>query len=405
MGRKYLYIPRNLRGGMDIHETLVPFNSAYPITRQNAFIVPAFAHDAGIQLPVTSDAAQLLKQWNVPGSIVQLPQVDPEEKKSSGWNLPPVNFNSIASIISKIVLDVLDGYNRRNEPLWRKAFRLPAMITQAYTDNPGPVSKSNFLQKAAPVIGTIANTFLPGTGSLLKSGLTLMGSKALPWIGKKILGSGGGGSKYKLGKRLKNKEGRSIQKGPFIFNSKTRDYLGKRVSFGKDLTKATDEAFRDKVKDNHWRKVITSAFTSAIKAVAPAIGSGRLLLGRKINLKNIKKCKKMKGGSKSSKDHMAWVRSFIGKKKGKGRKRGGRVKHRTSKGLTYIGAGKRRRHHKRGGSRSKLKIYQSHSLYYAKPPRKHKRKSKSGRGRGLVSSGFLGKGDPRNFSGWPQEWW
>lgn len=378
MPQTYLYCPKKGGSFADFaHETAVPINNSYAVTRDNAYVVPMWAHQSGTPIPVTSQAAQALQQYNVPGSIVPVPYVPNArqiQQDRPGW-FDGVNFNAVASLLTRVFMDYLDSRNRKDEPLWQQIARAPAAAINAFSNykaNPEPINRSNFLTKAAPVIGTVANAFLPGWGRLLTSGLSSLGSK--------IFGHGlkRGGKRKASGKK---------KKANIVFSNASREILGKKVSFKKDLKKVSDETLKERAQNSKWRKIISSAFTSAIKTVAPAIGSGRLILGRKINKSKLK----MKGGKKNGKDHMAWVRSFIGKK-GKGLKGG------------------RRRRRKRVGGSSKMIVYKRHGVYYPKPAGKNlgsgagKRRRRK-RGRGLVSSGIYGKGDPRDFSGWPSRWY
>lgn len=391
--RIYLYVPKRvkkgiLRGGVVdfLDHMSVPINSSYPVTRENAGVVPMWAHQAGVPIPVDSGAAEVLRRWDVPANIVEIPRYNRQVQERQSNDSSRVNFNALASIISKIVLDVLNGYSIRNEPTWKKVLRGTADIVSGATSNslgkllnPKVEQKESFLDKAAPVVSTVANAFMPGTGTMLNLGL-----KGLNWLGHKIIGKGG------KARRKKDKKKKSI----FIFNKDTRRYLGNRVSFKKDIEKAAGSAFGKKIKNPIWKKVVSSAFAAGIKTIAPAIGSGKLILGRKI-----KKSKLLKmGGTAADKAHMAWVRSF------KKKKRGGKFKYVTvNNGKNLFGAGKRRRRrrkHKRGGS--KLKVYQRHGLHYptgGKYKHKRRRKHRHARGKGLVSSGILGVGDPRNPSG------
>lgn len=399
MGKTFLYCPRKGGNYADFaHSTAVPINDSYAVNRDNAYIVPMWAQQANVPIPINSQAAQLLRQYNVPGQIIPVPNVShaDREESNSGW-FSGVNFNSLAGLITRVVLDYLDARNRQNESWWQTLARVPTQGLRSYAKNDGignPVSKGTFFKMATPVIGTIANAFLPGWGSLLTSGLRT--------IGNHFLGSGRRrrGGKRRSGKRYK-----------IIYNNKTRNLL--RGNLVKDVKQASEDSLKEKVHDSKWRKLITSAFASAIKTVAPAIGSGRLLLGRKLNLKKIKKM----GGSASDKQHMAWVRSFIGKKRGKGLKGGKRLKARNSvstpKGITYYGAGKGGRRRRRRSHGGKLIVYKNHGIHYVKPGRgrglkkggkRRGRKRTRRAGRGLVSSGIYKKGAPGNFSGMPNTW-
>lgn len=389
--RIYLYVPRKLKGGLFrggnegvLSNMAVPINASYPVTRENAYVVPLWAQQAQVPIPVDHPTAKLLRQWDVPANLISVPEV-PKTEKSRFDFMNKINFNSVASFIAKVVLDYLRGSSFQSEPLWKQALHLPAMVAKTGFDSglfgsqPNVFEKRSFLQKAAPVVGTIANSFFPGTGTAVKLGLN-----GINYLKNKIFGKG-----HKAKKKGK-------KKSLFIFNNNTRKYLGSKVSFEKDVRKAADEAFKNRAQNARWRKVISSAFASAIKTIAPAIGSGKLVLGRKIKKSNLIKM----GGTAADKAHMEWVRSFK-KKKRKSKRRGGKFKYVEIKSGKNLFGGrirrkkKSRRKHKRGGS--KYKYYRTHALIYPKIERK-KRKKKSGKG--LVSSGILGVGDPRNPSGW-----
>lgn len=381
MSRKYLYVPKSARGFLkggavaDVaHEIFLPMSLAQPVRAQNVDVVPNWAQQAAIPIPIDHEAAKRLSSQGMSSNIIPIPniprEVMREEQEYNPSILNRANFNALASIISKVILDVLDGRARRNEPWYMKALRYPTQIAEAITTNETngtPINKENFLTKAAPVVGTIANSFLPGTGTAVKWGM-----RGLNWLKNRFSGSGKGG------KAKRRKRGKPM----FVFNNGTRQYLGQKVDFEKDIKKVADDAFKNRAEDNRWRRIISSAFSSAIKTVAPAIGSGRLILGRKIKKSKLRKMAKRKGGS--VKDYMAWVRSFKKKKRGRGK--------------GYSGAGKKRRHRRRKRHGGKLKLYQSRGIYYPKPVkrRKHKR-----RGRGLVSSGHIMKGTPYDYSGMP----
>lgn len=374
MKRIYLYVPKTGKGALNgkglndmLMDMSVPLMSSYPVTRENASVVPMWAHEAGIQIPVDHPTAQLLKQWNVPANIVPLPPVHQQEirqyQQENNGLLGNVNFNALASLLMKVLLEYMDGKARRQEPWYKQAIRIPATIAQNYFENKAnPVNKQSFLQKAAPVIGTIANTFMPGTGTAIKLGLN-----GINWLKNRFLG----------GKRGKKK-----RKSIFVYNNGTRQYLGQKVSFENDIKKVADNAFKKKAEDNKWRKFISTAFSSAIKKVAPAIEAGRLVLGKKIKKSQIKMVRRKRRGGSSNKDYMAWVRSF--KRKGK-RGKGVKYKPKTKKGIHWVGAGK------------KVHVYNSHGIIYPKPIKKHTKK----KGKGLVSSGDIFKGNPFDYSGMP----
>lgn len=395
MGKKYLYVPKSAKHlfkGAALEDLAphiaMPMRRAYPVTASNANVVPAWAQQAAVPIPINDAAAHKLSNMGYSQNIVPIPYYPPQEEPRESF-FSRVNFDALASIITKVLLEYMDGRARQNEPWYMKALRYPTEVANTVAANRAegiPVNKENFLEKAAPVIGTIANSFVPGTGTAVQWGL-----KGLNWLKDKFKGG-----------KLRKKKGKK-KKSIFIFNDNTRKYLGQKVSFENDLNKVADDAFKNKAQDKRWRNILKSALTSAVKELAPAIGSGRLILGRKINKKQLKKMAKRKKGG-SMKDYMAWVRSFKSKKRGRG------LKARTSKGMRYIndsgsgnvtGAGKRRRkgrrHRKHGG---KLKLYKSRGIYYPKPVkkrRKHRKKS----GKGLVSSGYLMKGTPFDYSGMP----
>lgn len=397
MGKKYLYVPKSAKRlfkGAALRDLAphiaMPMRRSYPVTASNANVVPAWAEQAAVPIPINDAAAHRLSDMGYTQNIVPMPSYySPQEEPRESF-FSRVNFDALASIITKVLLEYMDGRARRNEPWYMKALRYPTEVANTVAANRAegtPVNKENFIEKAAPVIGTIANSFVPGTGTAVQWGL-----KGLNWLKNRFTGQGG-----KLRRKKKKKP-------VLIFNNDTRNYLGHKVSFENDVKKVADDAFKNKAEDKRWRKIISSAFSSAIKSVAPAIGSGRLILGRKINKKQLKKMAKRKKGG-SMKDYMAWVRSFKSKKRGRG------LKARTSKGMRYIndsgsgnvtGAGKRRRrkgrkHRKHGG---KLKLYKSRGIYYARPVKK-RRKHRSKSGKGLVSSGYLMKGTPFDYSGMP----
>lgn len=410
MVRTYLYFPgsKKRRGGNYedfAHSTALPLNDSYAVDENNAYIVPLWAHQANVPIPVNSNAANLLKKYNAPGQIVPVPNVSrstvkQEKKENPGW-FTGVNFNSLAELISRVILNYMDAKNRQNESWWQTLARVPAQGLRNYTKYDGgfgePVSKGTFLNMATPVISRIANSFLPGWGSLLTSGLR--------FVGNQIFGSGHT-KKVKSGKRYK-----------IVYNNKTRNLLKGDIS--RDVKQASENTLKDRVQDTRWRKLISSAFASAIKTVAPAIGSGRLVLGRKLNLKKIKKM----GGSASDKEYMAWVRSFIGKKKkgsGKGKGLKARNSVPTQTGISYYGAGKKSRS-KRGHNKKSKKsggkfiIYRNHGVHYIKGKKKgsglklkstkKKVKKHQKRGGNVVSSGIYKKGTPGNYSGDPKEWY
>lgn len=397
----YVYIPKRIKGGIlrggfnpadAISHLSEPILQSQPVTKENAPIVPSWANSAQTPIPIEQQAAELLKQLGIPGTIKEVKREEPKEtsssssalsssKQVSGNDNSGVNFNALAGLMLNTFKDYLNQSAWKNEPWYKKALYYPTALasaafnsdTQNLFGKQPVVKKQNFLQQASPVISTIANAFLPGSGTVLKTGLSALGS---------LFGSGRKGGRMKKGKKPK--------KSIFVFNNGTRQYLGSKVEFKKDLEKASDQAFKNKAEDARWRRLISSAFTSAINKVAPAIGSGKFILGRKI-----KKSKVIKmGGTAADKARMEWVRSFKKKKHGKG----GKFKYVEIKsGKNLFGKGVRkkrrvRRKHKRGGS--KYKYYRTHALIYPKIQRKKKR------GRGLVSSGILGVGDPRNPSGW-----
>ena len=95
-------------------------------------------------------------------------------------------------------------------------------------------------------------------------------------------------------------------------------------------------------------------------------------------------------GFSSQKEKMAWVRSFIGKKRRSGsgykRRRSDVSSIRALKPSTkikgYAGSGKRRRRHRRYGG-SKSSVYRSYGIKY---PKKHKHRRSGG---SMVSSASL----------------
>lgn len=418
----YVFIPKRLKGGLFrggangsaegiIMNLANPLAQSQPVTKENAPVVPSWANSAQVPIPVEQRAAEILRKNGFSGNVKQISVPSDDERvqeilrkydlpgarkkttpsfsstASSAFNRiidvgqnSGVNFNALAGLMLNTFRDYLVESAWKNEPWYKKALYYPTAFASSFFDNnlqnlfgQQPIAnKQNFLQQASPVIGTIANAFLPGTGTLLRTGLSALGS---------LFGRGRRGGRVKRGKKPK--------KSIFVFNNGTRQYLGSKVEFKKDLEKTSEEAFRNKAEDARWRKLISSAFTSAINKVAPAIGSGKFILGRKI-----KKSKVIKmGGTAADKAHMEWVRSFKKKKRGKG----GRFKYveiRSGKNLFGKGVRKRKskRKHKRGGS--KYKYYRTHALIYPKIQRKKKR------GKGLASSGVYGRGDPRNPSGW-----
>lgn len=376
MPRKYLYFPAKYKGGNIsdfMHSTALPVNASYGVTKDNAYIVPQWAREAGVPIPLTDSGARVLKDQHAPGTIVPVDdysQMSYYDRARDYYNrayntardyYDTADFNSLAALLMRGAQSYMDAANRRREPLWKKALRLPLSVGESYFNHQSqgtPVNRATFLSKAAPIIGTVANAFVPGWGPAITSGLRYF-TNGLSSLRNRLFGSGK--------KKKKKIDGRTYRKGPFLFSPATREYLGSKVSLKKDVEKVSEETLKEKMQNKRWRKVISSAFATAIKNIAPEIEKGGILLGRKLIKRKLTKM----GGSASDRRRMAWVRSFIGRK-------------RRGRGL-------------RGGS--KLRVYMSHGLRMALPSRRRRsrwvgmgrrrRRRRTRRRRRYRGSGFI----------------
>lgn len=272
------------------------------------------------------------------------------------------------------------------------------------------IERGQYLTAAAPLIGKIADAFVDGSGTLVRDGLLSLGRR---------IGWG-----WKRGGKLKKKK-----KSVYVIDKTTgeKKFLGKKASLSDDVGSIAKSAFKKALelgsknkyvskileheKKNGWLSKIADVFSYVVTLIKPEWGATANTVTHLLK----KADKKIKGsgmrggkrrsplnGFKSQKEKMAWVRSFRGKGTGAGYKR----KRRNAKrmlGLSvntrlkgFAGSGRRRRHkHRKYRGGSKSSVYSSYAIKY---PKKHKHKKY--RGGSMVSSGFLGIGDPRNPSGW-----
>lgn len=353
---------------------LAAFAAAHPVQNNYASMAPIISENSGMPVPVTESAAKTIIDNNPLGKIISYTS----DTAKNAFNNP--NFNAIAATLMAFLIKAYqqnENNKFENLPLDEKvktsANKLRSWLTTRSGSETAPkisvdntkaaVEKGKYLNAIAPIVGSIADLFVKGTGNFVTSGLTALGDK---------LGFG-----YRRNKRRR-----------IYYLSRGGKKEKSESNLVHDIADVADKAFTDvmtKTKEKYdlagekrykWINGISKILGTVVGIVAPGYAN-LYKLGRKYLIK------KIKGGHmrkfRSEKAKMEWVRSFK-KKKGAGKTKRNKHKH-----------------------TSKLKIYTSKGIFYPKMIMKRKyRKHGKGKFRGgdLVSSGILGYGDPRNPSGW-----
>ena len=432
MPTRYVYVPRSLKGGdMSTPTHFADFN---PVSLSYSPLVPVVSETTHAPIPVTEQAAAEIESTNPLGRIVS---VTSDYARQAAAN---PDFNALMGVLAQYL--IASAANKLTQPppqpkSWLQRTReylTTSPAERARQQQKAAFSKGQYITAAAPFIGRIANSFIPGTGEMIKDGLLSLGKR---------IGWGRRGGKL----RRRRKPGKPIFRENKITGKRKK--IGTTANLQKDVKEVAKEAFAEKLEKKHgrertkefvddvfdsprWIATLADLFAHIVSWIRPEWGLAAKTASSVVkagdNVYNTYKSNRreetkkdlddlrntlknnlptsdskiasqaieskgsgMRGGRRrstlngfsSQREKMAWVRSFRKKRRGSG----------------YKGGSRRRRHRRRhGGGKGSIYKYYASSNPFRFKSRRHKRRGRGLRGGDMVDSGWLGIGDPDNPS-------
>ena len=181
MPTRYVYVPRSLKGGdMTTPTHFADFN---PVSLSYSPLVPVVSETTHAPIPVTEQAAAEIESTNPLGRIVS---VTSDYARQAAAN---PDFNALMGVLAQYL--IASAANKLTQPppqpkSWLQRTReylTTSPAERARQQQKAAFSKGQYITAAAPFIGRIANSFIPGTGEMIKDGLLSLGKKN--WMGQK----------------------------------------------------------------------------------------------------------------------------------------------------------------------------------------------------------------------------